>query len=304
MRRRELLPLPMIPLRATRGWLAESATRPDQGTWDYRPLVIGTGPGDEALVLVRGRDREDRVLVHRVGGAAPAVVLEGTVPASFVQPLPGGRVLLVAARGEAGTDNAQVWDSAGHLVASAFVGDAIEDVLTTPAGSIWVGYFDEARDEIGMRQLVRFDGTLCPQWWYPYPSARADLPNVFDVMALNVHEETALCYAYTGFVRVHSDSVTDLGPPGVRGAHAVVVDGARGAFVGGWGVEHDLVTPFALRPGGGVDVGAPVGRLVLPDGRDCARLRLTSRGAELAVVDGDRNRYRVSLDELLDGPRF
>ncbi|GEL98999.1 hypothetical protein CTE05_25460 [Cellulomonas terrae] len=257
-------------------------------------------------MLVRSRDREDRVLVHRVGGVAPAVVLEGAVPASFAQPLPGGRVLLVAARGEPGTDNAQVWDSAGQLVASAFVGDAIAQVLATPAGSIWIGYFDEARDEIGMRQLVRFDGTLRPEWWYPFPSERADLPNVFDVMALNVHEETALCYAYKGFhlVRVQSDSVTDLGPTGVRGASAVVVDGARGAFVGGWGVEYDLVTPFALRPGGGVDVGAPVGRLVLPDGRDCARLRLTSRGAEMAAVDGGGNRYRVSLDELLDGPRF
>lgn len=275
-------------------------------TWGYRPLAIGTGPGDVTLALVRSLDRKDRVLVHHVGRKDSAVILEGALQATFVQPLPDGRVLLVAARGAPGTDNAQVWDSAGRLVASAFVGDAIEHVLTTPAGSIWVGYFDEASDELGMRKFVRFDDQLRPQWWYPYSSERPDLPDVFDVMALNVHGETALCYAYTGFhlVQAHANAVTDLGPTGVRGAHAVVVEGARGALVGGYGVEHDVVTPIALRPGGGVDVGAPVGRLVLPDGRDCPRLRFTARGAELTAVEGNDARYRISLDELLDGPRF
>ncbi|MCR6688816.1 hypothetical protein [Cellulomonas sp.] len=111
--------------------------------------------------------------------------------------------------------------------------------------------------------------------------------------------EAALCYAHTDFhlVSVRAGSVADLGPTGVKGAQAVLIDGPRGAFVGGYGADHDLITPFWLRAGG-IDVGAPVGRLVLPDGREMNRLRFTARGAELHVTDDHGLRYRVTLVEM------
>lgn len=295
----------MIPVHRTSDWLVGCERWPRTEKWDHRGLVIGVGADSGVLVLVPSRESGDRMLVHRVGSKNASVVLDGALRADFVQPLPGGRTLLVAARAEPGTSNAQVWDDAGRLVASAFVGDAIEHVLTTAAGSIWVGYFDEASDELGLHKLVRLDSNLRPQWCYPHSSER-DLPWVFDVVALNVHGETALCYAHADFhlVQVQADSVTDLGPTGVRGARAVVVDGFRGALIGGYGAEYDLVTPFAVQPGGRLDVGAPIGRLVLPDGRERDRLRFTARGAELTATDDGLVRYRVSVDELLDGPHF
>lgn len=300
-RRRELLALPMVPLSRP----ARAGTRqddwPDARTWSHVPEVVGIGPGGELLGLFQSRDREDRTLVSSLDGEGSVVVLEGTLPASVVQPLPGGRILLVGGRAAGGTVNAQVWDGSGRLVASAFMGDAIAHVLTTPAGSVWIGYFDEALDELGAHKLVRFDDELRPQWSYPVRSERPDLPDVFDVYSLNVSAEVALCYAYDDFhlIRAHADSVTDLGSAGVRGAQAVLIDGPRGAFIGGYGPDHDLITPFRLGQDG-VDVGTPVGRLVLPDGRELSRPRFTARGAELHVVVDRVYRYRVTLEELLD----
>lgn len=302
-RRRERLSLPMVPLSRVVDAGLRRDDWPDPRSWAAAPHAVGSGPRGEALALVRSRAGEDRVLVRRLDEESPAVVLEGAVRASHVQPLPDGRTLLVAGRGEQGSANAQVWDGSGQLVASAFVGDAIAHVLTTPAGSVWIGYFDEARDERGMHKLVRFDDELRPQWSYPFPSERPDLPDVFDVYSLNVSGETALCYAYTDFhlVRVRADCVADLGSTAVKGAQAVLIEGPRGALVGGYGADHDLITPFRLRPGG-IDVGAPVGRLVLPDGREMTRLQLTARGAELHVTGDHVFRYRVTLDDLLDAP--
>ncbi len=52
----------------------------------------------------------------------------------------------MAARDRRVGDNAQMWSADGDDrgdIGGAF-GDAIEHVLTTAGGSVWVGYFDEA----------------------------------------------------------------------------------------------------------------------------------------------------------------
>ncbi|GCD20452.1 hypothetical protein ACFO3K_13215 [Cellulomonas algicola] len=301
-RRRSLLSLPMIPLRRdARRWLQPEGW-PDMGRWVYDPVAVGVGPDGRVLSLVRDRERGDRLLLDRTDAAAPPVVLDGAVDATFVQPLPGGRVLLVAARARRRETNAQVWDTDGRLVTAGFVGDAIEHVLTTPAGAVWIAYFDEASDDISTRRLVRFDEDLHIRW--SYPGSERGLPGLFDVYALNVSGEAAVCYAYTEFhlVRAEGDAATDLGATGVTGAAAVLVDGDRGAFVGGYGADFDVVTPFRLCHDG-IEVGEPLGRLVMPDGRELRRRRLTARGGELHVVGEHRLLRQVSLDDLLDGPR-
>ncbi|HEX6684684.1 MAG TPA: hypothetical protein VF062_17905 [Candidatus Limnocylindrales bacterium] len=60
------------------------------------------------------------------------IVLDGALRPSFVQPLPGGRLLLVAARMRGRWPNAQVWTADGRLERSGRLGDAIEHVLATP----------------------------------------------------------------------------------------------------------------------------------------------------------------------------
>lgn len=303
-RRRALLSLPMVPLRHRS--LRDSRGLPEWAGWKGEPAAIGFGPEGDRLDLYASADHADRARIHPVGTSGRDVDLDGALRARWVQPLPGGHTLLVGARGrdqEGAT--AQVWDGEGHLVASAFIGNCFEHVLTTSGGSIWLGYFDEAGDELGLRKLVRLGPDLRPEWWYPFPSEQPGLPDVFDVFALNVVGESAYCYAYTDYhlIRVEGDEVVDLGPAGVLGANAVVIDGERGAFIGGYGPEHDVITPFTVGPDG-VRAGDPVGRLVPADSREAGLLRLTTRGPDLHAVTTWGSVYGITLEELLDGERF
>jgi hypothetical protein len=295
----------MVPLRRIRIPVSGREAWPGTGSqWHGLPARIGFGPRGERLALFQSRVREDRMLAHRLDGDHPVVVLDDMPHLEAVQPLPDGKVLLIGRHRTVGRENAQIRDADGRLITSAFVGHDPRHVLTTPSGSTWIGYGETADDDLGLHKLVRLDDELRPQWWYPYASERPDLPTVFDVYALNVTGETAWCYAYTDFhlVQAFGDTVTDLGPAPPGGARAVVVDGGRGALVGGYGPEHDVIRPFHLRPGG-FEVGAPVGRLVLPEGDDVGALGLTARGADLYARSGNSSLYRVTLEELLDGPR-
>lgn len=108
-------------------------------------------------------------------GVAGVVELETDLKVWFVQPLPEGRVLLMAAR-----SRGEIWTSGGDLERRGGLGDALEEVLTTPAGSIWVGYFDEAMGGHGPagHGLARFNDDLSVGWVYrstrgPAPSLRA-----------------------------------------------------------------------------------------------------------------------------------
>ena len=106
-------------------------------------------------------------------------------------------------------------------------------------------------------------------WLNPLSLSATGPPGRLRRLLAEREREAALCYAHTDFhlVSARAGSVADLGPTGVKGAQAVLIDWPRGAFVGGYGADHDLITPFWLRAGG-IDVGEPVGRLVLPDGRE------------------------------------
>jgi hypothetical protein len=205
--------------------------------------------------------------------------------------------------GEAG---AEVWSGDGRREQVGDFGDAVEHVLATATGQVWVGYFDEAMsgDGPGTHGLVRFGADLRPAWTYPglpAPAARS-VPPVFDCYALNVTGEMAWVCAYPEFhvVSVRGDLATDHGRAPHRSAHALVVDGRAGALIGGSGPEYDLVTAFRPSPDSpqdpqppespgtrsraDADAGGPQRRLVLPDGLEVAGCLLICRGADLHVI--------------------
>jgi hypothetical protein len=78
----------------------------------------------------------------------------------------------------------------GDLQHRSYIGDAVEDVLTTPSGKVWTGYFDEAMggtDPEG-HGLARFNSDLTVDWLYPQNSG---LPSITDCYSLNGARETA-----------------------------------------------------------------------------------------------------------------
>lgn len=268
--------------------------------WERQPSVVGVGPDHTAMAVWPSRTAPDRMLVTRHSGGRrieSATVVHTTLRPSFVQPLPDDRLLLVAARDRRIGDNAQVWSADGDLVTSGAFGDAIEHVLTTVGGSVWVGYFDEALGGRGPQAhgLARFTADLAVDWVYPQ---REPWPIIVDCYALNVVNEKAVACAYSDFhlLSAEDSRVTDLGVSPMRGARNVLVSGSDAVIVGGYGAEYDLVVPVQFDRDGVREIGTHH-RLVLPDGLEVHAARYTCRGPELHAIIGNRW-YRTTIDQL------
>jgi hypothetical protein len=147
-RRLEVLKLPVLPLQR-HGFVMSASP----GQTMPVPEAVGVGPDGTALAVWQFRDGANRKQVtwHAPGRrrVIDAVDVETSMRVNLVQPLPEGQMLLVAARARAEEANGEVWTAAGDLQYRGHLGDAIEDVLTTPAGKVWTSYFDEAMGGTG-----------------------------------------------------------------------------------------------------------------------------------------------------------
>ncbi|GAA2706062.1 hypothetical protein Apa02nite_066300 [Actinoplanes palleronii] len=238
--------MPVVPLRRA-GFLDPSPTDPD---WERTPQAVGVGPDHQVLAVWNHRHHSHRRLVTiHDGGRVPldSVALDGCLQPHFVQPLPEGRLLLVQARRRQGDNNAEIWSSDGHRLHAGDLGDAIEDVLTTPTGEIWVSYFDEAMGGSGPQThgLARFSDDLRPVWLYPGNTV-PPVPEIFDCYAVNVAGETAWTCAYTEFhlVSACGERAADHGQSPYRSAQRLLIDGRTGALLSGPGPEYDLISGF------------------------------------------------------------
>ncbi|WP_436530670.1 hypothetical protein [Actinoplanes sp. HUAS TT8] len=297
-RRLEVLRLPVAPLRRL-----GTTHRPDPGRLARDPEAVGVGPDGLAYAVWPHRTEPAgrTVAWYRPGERHPAGSVEITteIRPTFVQPLPGGRILLVAARtGRHDPDNAEVWSVDGELLRRAGVGDAAEDVLTTPDGLIWVSYFDEAMGGAGPEGhgLARFRDDLSVDWLYPHD---AGVPSIFDCYALNVDRETAHFCAYTEFriCSVRGSRVTDLGRSPFEYAHFLLVAGPDAALIGRPGADYDVVSLLRLgRDQRITETGRC--RLVLPDGLEARDLRMVGRGGQLHAF-GRAQWLGIDLGDLI-----
>lgn len=282
-RRLAALRLPVAPLR--RVGLVLPA---DRASTLPEPEAVGVGPDGTALAVWRFRaGGERRQVTWHVAGrrrVAGSVDVATGLRVSFVQPLPEGRVLLAAARVRADEPNAEVWSAEGELLHRGHVGDAVEDLVTTPSGRVWVSYFDEAMGGRGPEGhgLARFAADLSVDWLYPLD---AGLPSIADCYTLNVARETAYFCPYTSFhilsAKPGADgtTVTDWGPSPARSAHHLLRQGQDLALLRGAGPEYDVAT--MVRIGEGDPRLGGRCRVVLPDGLEIARVRFVGRGGDL-----------------------
>lgn len=171
----------MIPL-IHEGFLVPP--RVDSSWWRRSPSAFGIGPRGELLAVWKDpQDVERQLVTWHDGSSEPLRSLEivGGSRASFVQPTADGGVLISSARWDQKTKapTGQIWGPDGELRVSGDLGDALEQVLVTDSGDVWVGYFDEALTGKAPEGhgLVRFGSTLEPVWLYPWKSA---LPPVDD----------------------------------------------------------------------------------------------------------------------------
>jgi len=302
-RRLEVLKLPVVPLEHH-----GSVMPSDRAGMQSEPEAVGVGPDGTAFAVWSHRqDPTGKQVTWHFGGkeVSGAIDVETDLRLSFVQPLPEGRVLLAAARAGHGAPNGAVWNPNGDLEHRGHLGDAIEELLTTPSGKVWAGYFDEAMGGSGPEGhgLARFNHDLTVDWLYPRD---AGLPYISDCYTLNLVGETAHFCPYTDFhiLSASADKVRDWGASPYRSAHSMLVRGADRAFLAGWGSDYDVVTVLRIGQDGVRLVGGQC-RVVLPDGMETQRLRYTCRGGDLHAFTQWGRWYRTSLDALsaVAGPR-
>lgn len=110
--------------------------------------------------------------------------------------------LLGQRRGGAAT----VYDAHGKVHHTLDLGDASQDLQTTPQGHIWVSYFDEGvyGKTIGRQGLICFDGAGTPLFQFGDFAEQNALPMISDCYAMNVTRtgEVWLNY-YMDFPLIH-----------------------------------------------------------------------------------------------------
>lgn len=276
--------------------------------------VTGVGPDGRTWAWWTREDGTAVLSVHLPGGQVdgtwerPGAQQPRAAGVRYVQPLPGGRVLLVGAATGEGMYWAQVQTLDGVVLTAGTVGRDARHVETTSDGHVWVGYGDTAAtggDGPGRTGLACFDDALRMLWQYAPPTPEA---HILSVYALNVTDTVVHHCSFGDFHLIaipthaahtgaaHTGAARDLGLLDRRGARHLLIQDQHGALIGGWEAAYDLITGFTLNDDG-VRLHGQQHRLVLPDGLEIRGARGTSRGARLHLHLRE-HWYAIDLHDL------
>jgi hypothetical protein len=254
-----------------------------------------------------------RITVHTPGLAAVTRITELTLAHICVQPMPGGRFLVAAARcwwrPDGPDSNAVLYDSDGQPLSEHVLGDGLLHVLATRTGEVWAGYFDEGiygnygwgqagtPEPVGAYGIVRFSPALEPVWHYPKYTEAGPWEAISECSALNV-EDTATWACYDPdypVVRIGEGTVAGWHNQ-VKGVQALAVAGSRVALFGGDGPERDRLAVAELTAGHAHFGGRY--RVVLPDGQPLPPgTQVIGRGPRLHVLTGT-GWYQLDVSDI------
>lgn len=141
-------------------------------------------------------------LIYFDGGSIQTVRFQHSQGLSTFHVQPFGEGWLLGER----RGQSSLYSRSGHVIASLDLGDASEDIQTTPDGRIWVSYFDEGvfGGGVGREGLICFDKNAVPVFRYSQFAEQNSLPFIYDCYAINVSVsgDVWLNY-YTDFPLVH-----------------------------------------------------------------------------------------------------
>lgn len=206
--------------------------------------------------------------------------------------------------------NVVAFDSTGHRVGACYAGDAIAQLLTDPAGRIWISYFDEASFAFAEPDgtwstgfsigLARWD-SVDRGPWFAFEDTRNQV-DWCDCYAINVGRTLTYACPYTKFPLVEMDAngVRSITPNSVTRCVGLAVSGATFGFFD----QHRYKgkPKWKIRKGrlqDGVITETDTEELVLPNGRQptvWARGKIGRDSTLWLHEDGDPRRwYRYEL---------
>ncbi|MFD0973796.1 hypothetical protein [Plantactinospora endophytica] len=206
--------------------------------------------------------------------------------------------------------NGRVVDADGSTRITFHAGDGIEQLVTDPAGAIWISYFDEAsvcapqlatrdptkpphRMTMPLPGLIRWTATGDPAW-YATQDGYSNPSGWVDCYALNVGAGRVWAYPYPGFPLVEIDQrgIRCVRRTSVRSASGVIVADDRVAFIASQGhgpeAAGSYLVTFARIIDGPVET-ATTTPLLLPTGQ-----RPTTRARRTVCRD---NRMWMQFDD-------
>ncbi len=281
---------------------------------DAISLWLSTVGPDQAPVGVWAMPEQGILLTaHEPDGSITRSTLTsstGLGTLDLVQPLPNGRWVLVDSRAsfsiiDGTARNALLVAWGGEHLATECIGDAVDQLLASPTGALWVGYWDEATtgetpaQMIGASGLVRWSSELNGEWSYDAPADGSWIVNC-EALTLDGERAVACVEAFlpatdaqeARVLVVDGDSVTDHAG-GVMHAWGVLASGDDIALIGS---EDDdvLVTVGRLAAGEVMILGTT--RLDVDPASLTARV---SRGDTLHLFQG-QDWSTITLSELVD----
>jgi hypothetical protein len=217
-----------------------------------------------------------------------------------------GRILLASRRTKsddpANPDkNALIIDPVTGACRRFEAGDGISDLGVDERGRIWCGYCDEGvygKFRLGRNGLNCFAETGEIAWYYPNVFAE---DHISDCYALNVREEDAFAYFYTGFPLCHisSNFHCTYRSTKARGSNWFAISENLVVFGNQYDEPACSAHIFSLKPD---SLSAPTpATLTYADGTPIRTTRIVARGSCIHVFD-DSGWSTADISSLLARP--
>jgi len=188
----------------------------------------------------RGLQGDVRFHLSRMHFGVVSDEVEVSAPtSSIVSRFVDGRSIFIAPRIRRNERNAQIYSLDGRLLNEFSVGDAVQEICTTPSGALWVGYFDEQSDTA----VASYNEIGSRLWNWPAVSDWA-----LDCYALSATGDDIWTYTYPEFpiCRISNGNQSRWNCE-VAGAYAIAAKGEHVILAGGYDNEADRILLLHLR---------------------------------------------------------
>ncbi len=199
-----------------------------------------------------------------------------------------GRWIVASARAAKGEINGRIYAPDGTEQQAMLLGDGLSNLLCSPDGTFWVGYFDEGifgrpnadgRWPVSSGGIVRFDGAGTPSWSFN-GDAQVEY-QVDDCYAMTLAGDVLWTCFYSDFriVRVEDGKVASW-PNAIAGANAIAAKDEIVLLAGGYGEDAGRIAVVKLDGGASRELG----QLHFPPLRRERAGLMQGRGGTLHVV--------------------